>query len=67
MCPACLSALALTVVGTGSAGGLTAFVVRNIRRKKRRASMQIQPATDTDERAPAPTPDPDLEPGAHDR
>ena len=34
MCPACITTLALAVAGTGSAGGLTAFVVSKVRRNK---------------------------------
>ena len=31
MCPACWTTLALAVAGTGTAGGVAAFVVRSIR------------------------------------
>ncbi len=31
MCPACMTTLALMAAGAGSAGGLTALVVRRIR------------------------------------
>ena len=43
MCPACIATLTLAVVGTGSAGGLTALVVRMVRRKK--ASHDAQAPT----------------------
>ena len=33
MCPACLTTLALITAGAGSAGGLTALVVRKLRGK----------------------------------
>jgi hypothetical protein len=38
MCPACFTTLALIAGGTGSAGGLTAFVARklHLRRKAKR-------------------------------
>ena len=42
MCPACISALALTIAGTGSTGGLTALVVSKIRRKKARREAPAQ-------------------------
>ncbi len=45
MCPACLSALALTVAGTGSAGGLTALIVRKLRSKKHNAASRREPRT----------------------
>lgn len=35
MCPACFTALALSVAGTGTAGGLTALIVRKVYRRKR--------------------------------
>jgi hypothetical protein len=38
MCPACLTTLVLAVGGTGSAGGLTAWIVRKIFRRKGGAS-----------------------------
>jgi hypothetical protein len=33
MCPACLSTLALIAVGTGSASGLAAVIVKKVRTK----------------------------------
>ncbi len=42
MCPACITAVALAVAGTGSAGGLTALVVSKVRRRKR--SRESAPA-----------------------
>ena len=50
MCPACVTTLALAVVGTGSAGGLTALVVGKVRRKK--ASREAAPV----QTPPAQTP-----------
>ena len=35
MCPACMASVALTVVGTGSAGGLVAVVARLLRNARR--------------------------------
>jgi hypothetical protein len=44
MCPACFTTLALAVAGTGSAGGLTAWVVAKIfRRKRSRESAPAKP------------------------
>jgi len=34
MCPLCISAVAVTVAGTGSAGGLMALIVSKLRRRK---------------------------------
>jgi len=42
MCPACIATLTLAVAGTGSAGGLTALVVRKVRRMK--SSREAAPA-----------------------
>jgi hypothetical protein len=35
MCPVCIATMAIAVVGTGSAGGLGAVVVRHVRKKKK--------------------------------
>jgi len=46
MCPLCITTLALAVGGTGSAGGLTALVVRKVRRKQRgREAAARKPAS----------------------
>ena len=44
MCPACFTTLVLAVGGTGSAGGLTAWVVAKIFRRNRTPSRG-QPAS----------------------
>ena len=47
MCPACITTLAIAAAGTGSAGGLTALLVRMFRRKKasREAASARTPPT----------------------
>jgi len=50
MCPACFTALALTVAGTGSAGGLTALIVRKVRRKQRSRAASAR-TTDAKEKS----------------
>ncbi len=37
MCPACMASVVLTVVGTGSAGGLVAIIARLLRSARRAA------------------------------
>jgi hypothetical protein len=38
MCPACIATTALTVAGTGSAGGLIALVANWLRKRKEQTS-----------------------------
>jgi hypothetical protein len=42
MCPACLTTLVLAIGGTGSAGGLTAWVVSKLFRRNRPAQSAAQ-------------------------
>lgn len=42
MCPACLATAALVVTGGTSAGGLTALIVKKLRRKRNRKNVQAQ-------------------------
>jgi len=51
MCPACITTLAIAAAGTGSAGGLTALLVRMFRRKKasREAAAAQTPAPSSKE------------------
>ena len=48
MCPACLTTLALVAAGTGSAGGLTAFVISKVFRRKPQSRDQQAAARASD-------------------
>lgn len=47
MCPACMASLALILAGSGSAGGLTAFVVKKMRAKTTPQTVEPEPPATT--------------------